>query len=147
MAVIGFRCAKDALTYVVLDGTTDEPVVVEHRMTTMPKTDRASQLVWLRREVHEILERTGPDAVAFKAAESIARTKDLARAECEGVLQEAVRVRELSPVRLINAKIKSELDFERPAKYLDSLLVGPLAALPKNRQEAALAALAALSDA
>lgn len=147
MAVVGFRCHKDALTYVVLDGDRSDPRVLDHGSTRMPKSDRADQLVWLRQEVQEIMDRTDPAAVSFKPAETVARTRDLGRAEAEGVLQEAVRSRGLTPVRRLKSQIKADLGFPKPARYLESLLVGPLAHLPGNRHEAALVALAALTDA
>jgi hypothetical protein len=144
---VGFRCHKDSIVYVVLDGDLSAPRVIEHRQTPMPRGDRPDQLVWLRQEVQEIVQRSRPSTVAFKAAEPVARTKDLGRAEVEGVLQEAVRTLDLLPLRRVKSQIKADLDFARPARYLSTLLTGELARLPTNRAEAALVALAALANA
>ncbi len=128
----------------MLGGNADDLRLVEHHYTKMPKGKRGEQLVWLRQEIHEIIERTAPSAVAFKSAETVARTKDLGRAEAEGVLQEAVQAAGLQPLRRVWSQVKADLRFSREARYLPSLLTGPLADLPGNRREAALAALAAL---
>jgi hypothetical protein len=147
MSVVGFRCSKDALACVVLDGTRDEPHLIEHHHIRVPKGSRGDQLVWVRKEVQEILHRTRPTAVAFKATEPIARTKDMGRAEVEGVLQEGVRDVGLDPARRTWAGIKADLGFDPPARYLPTVLEGDLAALPANRREAALAALSAIARA
>lgn len=148
MPALGFRCQADAITYVVLSGTRDVPAVVDHGVTRMPRGDRGVQLVWLRQEIHEMLDRFAPDTVSFKAAENIARHRDPERAEAEGVLQEAVRARGLTAVKRIKSQIRSDLGFARPARYIDEALHDAgLATLPRNRHEAALVALAALPDA
>ena len=113
----------------------------------MPKTPRGDQLVWLRQEAQEIVQRVQPDAVSFKAAETLARTKDLGSEEAEGVLQEAVTASGLAPTRRIWSQVKADLGFPRPARYLPTVLTGSLADLPANRGEAALVALAALANA
>jgi hypothetical protein len=147
VAVIGFRCYGDALAYVVLDGAVDDPVLVEHDHLRMPRGDRPQQLAWARKEVQEIAQRTAASGVAYKAAEPVARTKDLARAEAEGVLQEALADLGLTPIRRIKKQIKSDIGFAGPAGELEAALTGPLAELPANRREAALAALAAFAHA
>lgn len=147
MTVVGFRCFKDSLSFVVLDGDAHMPRIVEAQRLAMPATSRSDQLVWVRKEVQEIIHRTNPTQIAFRCAEPVARTKDLARAEAEGVLQEAARAAGHDPVRRIKKQMRTDLGFERPAKYLDELLVGDLASLPSNQKEAALAALSALSRA
>ena len=147
MAAIGFRCHKDALAYVVADGTPNAPILLEHRYVRMPADDRPGQLVWARMEVQEILQRVAPVSVTFKAAEPISRTKDLGRAEVEGILQEAVRSFGLNPLRRIKSQIRSDLGFTRTARYLNEALLGDLADLPANQRDAGLAALAALANA
>jgi hypothetical protein len=144
---VGFRCFKNAIAYVVLDGDVGNPTLVEHHHTRLPTSARAAQLVWVRMEVQEIIERAQPTAIAFKATEPVSRTKDLGRSEVEGVLQEAVGSAGLEPLRRVKSQIKADLTFERPARYLESLLEGDLRVIPANRREAALAALSALAHA
>jgi hypothetical protein len=151
VSALGVRCHKNALTYVLLDGTTDAPVVISHDHVEVPKTERkrGDQLVWVRKEVREIIQRASPDIVAFKAPETVAPKKDLGRAEVEGVFQEAACELGLYPIRRIKSQIRSDVKFKPAARYLDSLLgqFPALQALPTNRREAALAALAALANA
>ena len=71
----------------------------------------------------------------------------MARGEVEGVLQEAVRSFGLDAVRKTWASVKADVKFRKAARYLPTLLTGPLAALPVNRREAGLAALALLANA
>ncbi|MBI2169374.1 MAG: hypothetical protein HYU28_07730 [Actinobacteria bacterium] len=133
-----------------LDGTPDDPVVIEHHHLDAPKHEtRPRQLAWVRNEVIEIVGRVRPSVVAFKAAEATARSRDLGRAEVEGVLQEALASLELDPLRRTKRQLKSDLNFERNAKYVISVVegIGALQGLPKNRHEAAAAALAALRNA
>jgi hypothetical protein len=144
---VGFRCFKDAIAYVVVDGDLEAPILVEQHHTRLPTGSRGSQLVWVRMEVQEIIERAQPTAVAFKATEPVSRTRDLARSEVEGVLQEAVGSVGLEPLRRVKSQIRADLHFERSARYLESLLDGDFGSIPANRREAALAALSALSHA
>jgi hypothetical protein len=147
MSALGLRCHNDAIAYVVLDGSRATPRVIDHGRTRMPRSDRGEQLIWLRQEVHEMLDRFAPTHVAFKAAENVARP-DSARAEAEGVLQEAVHARGLTALRRIKSQMRADLGFERPARYINEALVGTgLEGLPANRHEAALVALAGLPDA
>jgi hypothetical protein len=134
--------------YVLLDGDIDEPQVVDHDRVGFPSSSRGTQLSWLRKEVQEILERAKPTQVAFKSPEGNARTKDLSRAEVEGVLQEVATALDREPLRRVWSQIKADLKFQGSASELPTLLDTPgLERLPKNRVEAALAALAALTRA
>jgi len=147
MPVIGFRCYPNALAFVVLDGTLAAPSVLEHSHVAMPDDERPSQLSWLRQEIREILARVPPELVTYKAPEGTARSKDLGRAEAEGVLQEAVHSAGVDLVRRLKTQIRADIGFAEHARYLEMALQGypALAALPANRREAALAALSALA--
>ncbi len=149
MSFLGVRCFPEALSYVVVDGALAAMVLVEHDHCRMPQHSRPAQLVWLRNEVREIIQRTHVQAVAFKVAESNAQMRDLGRAEAEGVLQEAVQSLGIEPVRRVKTQIKADLDFPEQARYIGNVLANypALAGLPGNRREAALVALSALSHA
>lgn len=105
MAVIGFRCFKNALSYVVLSGDADAPTVDDHAHVSFPVASRPEQLAWVRREVIEILNRTRPTAVGFKGIEGSAQVKDTGRAEVEGVLQEACLSAGVSPLKRLKSQI------------------------------------------
>lgn len=145
MRVVGVRCEKDAIAYVVLDGSLQSPQLVDHDRVTMPEIERPKQLGWLRKEIRELITRTDAGVLAYKAPETNARSKDLGRAECEGVLQEAALSKSLMPLKRIKRQIKADLAFPESARYLDRAIPENLASLPRNRHEAALAALSALA--
>jgi hypothetical protein len=143
MRSLGVRCAGDSFTYVVIEGDSDDPQVVENAVLKMPIGKRSEQLAWVRSEVREIVTRTKVVSTAFKAAEGNAQTKDLARAECEGVFQEACHSKDLVPLRRVKSQIRTDLKFEGAASDIEAALAPALAALPKNRYEAGLAAMSA----
>src|SRR5687767_1822523 len=90
MKSIGFKCWGDRFSYVILEGTQETPSIIKFEHRKAPKNiSRAEQLQWLRREVHEILDRNNVDCAFYKAVEPISRTKDLERGQFEGVLLEA----------------------------------------------------------
>jgi hypothetical protein len=132
----------------VLDGSPTSPTIVEHEYCTAPNGYRPDQLVWVRREVLEILERTQPDTVCYKGVEGNSQQRDSGRAEVEGVFQEAVRSCGLDPVKRVKSQIRSTLGYAPAARYILNILsqYPSLAMLAANRQEAALAALAALAE-
>lgn len=147
MVALGFRCFKDAIAHVALEGARGSPGIVEHAYTSMPDVERQAQLAWLRTEVLEILDRLKPEAVSFKAPEPSSRTRDLQRGEAEGVFQEACHSGGHEAKRRIKSQLRADLRYEGKAKYVERALPAALASLPANRREAALAAVAALSDA
>jgi hypothetical protein len=147
MAVIGFRCYHSSLAVVVLDGSSADPILIDHVHVSMPSDARPSQLAWLRKEVREIVARVSPELVAYKAPEGSARTRDLGRAEAEGVLQEAVHSAGIDVVRRLKTQIRVDIGFAQQARYLENALQNypALGDLPANRRDAALAALSALA--
>ncbi len=150
MAAIGFRCWKDRVALVVVNGTRSAPELVTHEVRTVPALpSRAEELHWVRREVQEILDTHRPDRGFYKAAEPMAQRKDLARAEVEGVLQEAAfgHKTRLSLTKRINVQIVRDTAFSRKPRYLQELLSGtPLAGLPAAQREAGMAALCGLPE-
>jgi len=142
---LGFRCYKDALVHVALTDMSGSIEVSEEKHTQMPDLDRPHQLVWLRKEVCEILTRVQPDVVAYKAAEPNAQAKDLGRAEAEGVLQEACQSSGRTPVRRLKRQIKADLHFGGSAANVADALAGTsLETIKPVAREAALVAYAAL---
>jgi hypothetical protein len=147
MSVLGVRCEKEAIAYVLLDGVPESPTLLEHDRVNMRGSSRPEQLQWLRKEIRELVTRTGAEVLAFKAPETNARSKDLGRAECEGVLQEATLSKGLVPLKRVKRQIRADLGFQESARYLHKALPESLSGLPKNREEAALAALSGLAHA
>ena len=143
----GFRCRKDAIEYVVLSGDLGNPGLDAHDQVSMPSGSRPEQLVWVRKEIREILERERPSAVAFKGIEGQAQKKDPGRAEVEGVLQEACQSAGVPPVKRLKKQIKKDIGHEGSAKYVSTSIPEKLrGAIPRSRDDAMLAALAALAS-
>lgn len=108
MIVLGVRCAKDNLDWAVLTGPCRSSAqVVEHRKVEIPGRDRGDQLVWTRKEVLELLERHPIEAAAVRVAETGGHSVSLGRSEVEGVVQEALAAKGLSPVRHVAATIRA----------------------------------------
>ena len=150
MASIGFRCWKDRLAFVVLDGSVSNPVLVDHGNGVAPRdVGRPDVLAWLRREVHEVLDaNVGISTGFFRAAEKNSRARMDGRYEFEGVLQEAAFSHQLNLglVARIKSQIKRDTGFAGPQSELGQLVTHPaLASLAANTYEdAVLAALCGL---
>lgn len=150
MAAVGFRCWRERLAFVILDGSKASPNIVMHGMRAAPANATESQIIlWTSREVHEILNGHPLTAGAYKAEEPFSQRKSLARARVEGaVIQAAVsHPGSLELPGLTKANIKAAL---RPTigVALDETLaeVGCAACDRPNLREAAWAALCALPD-
>ena len=146
MRSIGFRCWKDTIAFVVLEGTASSVQLCANEKRSFPASaTSAAQLAWVRREVHEILDAQLPGVGFLKVAESIARKKDLRRSEVEGVLKEAAISHavnlEVAPV--MKRQIKAATHFGQSAQYLGNALqdMGLSELRTTAYEEAALAAL------
>lgn len=148
MKSIGFRCWADRISFVILEGTQEAPTIIckDHRKA--PKgASRAEQLIWLRKEVHEIFDSNKVDVAFYKATENNSRKKDLDRGQFEGVLIEAAYSHKVKCE--IEGRIKSQINRDtnaRKAKYVGELLqteeLEELASA--NFEEACLASLCGL---
>lgn len=149
MNSIGFRCWNDRISFVVLGGTQEDPKVFTRGHVQAPASyNRSDVLVWLRQEIHEILNKNSVNIGFFKAIENNSRNKDTSRAEFEGVLQEAARSHncKINIQSRLNSQIKRDLAFENPARYLKKRFPSPeLNELNNDKySEACLAALCGL---
>jgi hypothetical protein len=126
LAVIGFRCFPDGFSYVILDGTQDVPVVLVKNRCMFPQGRLwGQQLVWLRKQVVEILQANDMRSAGMKSSEPSAKQKNLFRSEVEGIVKEAFCSH---TGRECVSRIKSQLcrdikGFQEPARYLDRALI------------------------
>jgi hypothetical protein len=147
MSVVGFRCFSSELSVVVLSGALSKPEVVEHFQCPVIGATRPEQLLWLRSEVHEILQRTGATRAAFKIAEGNAHASRR-RIELEAVLQAAVAERGLLIASQTKAQVKAAIGFQGAARDIEAALPAHgLGTLSADEREAGLAALSALAHA
>ncbi len=148
MKSIGIRCWKDKFSYVVLEGTQEEPTrLLENHLSLPQKLSRPEQLVWFKREIKELMDTNDIDCAIFKATETISRTKDPKRGELEGVLQETICSHPKSTT--VAGKIKTQINKDtnaRKAKYVGELIVSDaFDGLAKGKyEEAFIAALSGL---
>lgn len=146
MTVMGMRCTKDSLDWVVLNGPDRVSATeLERNKTSAPAGDRGAQLAWVRQEVLELLDRHHVDVVALRVNETGGKSISLDRSEVEGVVQEAVHSRGITCRRLYGAtlrgafKAKTAADAEAAAAQ-----IAVVAGVPKTRREPVVAAVAAM---
>lgn len=148
MKSLGIRCWKDKFSYVIIEGTQEDPKrITENHLKLPTKMSRPEQLAWFKKEVKEILDTRNIDCAIFKANDTISRSKDPLRGELEGVLQEAI-FSHTKPTT-IEGRIKTQLNSKtnaRKAKYLGELLeLDCFSDLSKTKYEdACIAALSGL---
>ena len=108
MIVVGFRCTKDTLDWVVVEGAERSLAsITEQRKVTVPAGQRGDQLSWVRKEVLELLERHAVEAAAVRVAEGGGQSVSLGRSEVEGVVQEAFASAGVTPARHVAVTIRS----------------------------------------
>lgn len=124
MKSIGFRCWKNKFSYVIVEGTQDNPVLISNHYLKLPENlSRPEQLAWFRREIKELMDTNDLDIAIFKGTEPISKSKDPQRGELEGILQESIFSHQ-KPTK-IEGRIKTQLNSKtnaRKAKYLGELM-------------------------
>lgn len=146
MVVVGIRCTKDKLDWAVLDGPDRQSaMVVEQRQASVPNGGRGAQLVWVRREIEELLERNAVDAAAVRVAEGGGPSVSLGRAEVEGVVQEALSAAGVEPARHVAASIRAAFQAKTNAALGPALSALPIVVgTAATRREPVISAVALL---
>ncbi|GLY27424.1 hypothetical protein Kisp02_07890 [Kineosporia sp. NBRC 101731] len=147
MKVLGLKCGRDKIAWAVLEGETRlNAVRVDHGVVEAPKTaDRGETLVWVRREVHEMLERWSPDRVSMRLAESVGKGNVVPRAETEGVVTEAVTSRGIVCDRLYGASVRAKFSAKTAAALTVALEQVPcIVQTPSTRRDPVIVAAAVL---
>lgn len=99
MRTFGFRAEKDKVFYAIVEGSQDEPVLLEHDKFSAPTSySLPQQLSWYRNRVQTLIQRHSPSSVCVRQAETRIPRKPsvkalesmFTRAKIEGVLLEAV---------------------------------------------------------
>lgn len=148
MAAIGFRCWKDKYSYVIVEGTQDNVERKASNHVRFPGSmSRPEQLAWFRKEIKELFDTNEIDAAIYKATENNSRTKDMARGQVEGVLQEVIFSH--ATKANVEGRVKNQLTSKttsRKPKYLGELIdIEAFEGLGKgNFDEACIAALSGL---
>jgi Holliday junction resolvasome RuvABC endonuclease subunit len=141
---LGVKCSKDTLDWAVVEGDDRaSAVLIGSGTATAPAGSRGDQLVWLRKEVQELLHRQGVDGVALRAVEPGGKGNSLPRAEAEGVVLEAVAAAGFACRRLVGASLRSAFAVKNGAELEQALTAfSVVAATPKTRRDPVSAAIA-----
>ena len=124
MRTIGFRCGKTDITYVVLEGTRSSPADIYHKKLPAPVDGaRADLLLWLRKEILELLDLYEPARGAYKRIEGNANPIP-ERIEFEAVLQEACRshASRLLLTGVLKKQLSTSLRYPGPASTVNNAL-------------------------
>ena len=146
MIVLGVRCSKENLDWVVIEGDQrGMAAVAEQRKVSIPDGHRGDQLAWVRKEVMELLERHALEAAAVRVAEPGGQSVSLGRAEVEGVVQEALASAGLAPVRHVAATIRSLYGVRNKLELTSALSAIPvIEGVGASRREPVVSAVALL---
>ena len=154
---IGFRVDPTAIHYAVVEGTPEDPVLLDDGRYPAPKTyDEAKALSWYRQRTINLLETHKPDASAIKFMENVAgrgrapRITDSLRRRhrIEGVVLQLLDETRVSTLTGPFATVAASLGTRSAKAYLDKEELRGIDWRRKstNVKEAVLAAVAALSD-
>ena len=147
--VIGLRAFPDGFTYVVLDGTQDEPNVIAFDRVTLPKNcGTPGALTWVRRQIAETVQNHGLRGACIKGTEPLARKKSTQRFQIEAVLMEYLSTeRNIECSIRIKSQLKRDIkSFNDAARYLERVVSKSDALADLNAPQFQEAALAAISE-
>ena len=89
MKVLGIKCSKAELGWMVLEGATRaNATVVAYNRPKVPPGERGEQLAWVRKELLEAIAKYGPDAAALAMSEGQSAIAD--RSQMDGVVLAAL---------------------------------------------------------
>jgi hypothetical protein len=146
MIALGVRCTKDSLDWAVVGGAQrDLASVIEHRKVSVPAGKRGEQLVWVRKEVLELLQRHSVEAAAVRVAEGGGQSVSLGRSEVEGVAQEALESAGVSPIRHVAVTIRGAFGVRNNAELGSALAAIPaIGSTAASRRDPVISAVALL---
>jgi Holliday junction resolvasome RuvABC endonuclease subunit len=152
--VIGFRVKAPSIYWAVVEGTKNNPVLVEHDIITPPEiyaNYEAKQLSWCRVRILQILIENQPTIAAIRYPEPQSFRSPgpslLQRARIEGVIIEAISSHKIEVVPQVLKTTSSLLESKSAKAYLSQHALRGLDwsnIKPAERKEAILVAAAAL---
>jgi Holliday junction resolvasome RuvABC endonuclease subunit len=145
---LGLKCTKDTLDWAVLEGDNrHSATVLNSKRVTAPVGDRGQQLVWIRREIQELLQKYAVNEAVLRAVEPGGQGNSLPRAEVEGVVQEAVAAMGIPCRRVVSVSMRSAFGAKNGAQLQEAVMaVSVVAATAKTRQDPVTAALVAFAE-
>jgi Holliday junction resolvasome RuvABC endonuclease subunit len=125
MRAIGFRAEAATIHWAVVEGTSDEPVLVEHGNIAAAAAlgDESRCLSHLRDRVLETIESFGPDVAAVRYPEVVRKSNSVsgdARIRVEGVILEACASQNLKTFTGMSKSMSARLGTKTVKGYLTS---------------------------
>ncbi len=148
--VLGFKCSKDALEWAVVDGQDRGSArVLDSNKASIPSdSSRGFELVWVRNEVLELVARWSPASAVVQATESRGPIVQPARAEVDGVVQEALASTGLTVTRLLTTGLYGKFGVRKKEEFTAATAsLSAVTQTPKARHGSLLAALSLLPPA
>lgn len=106
MKVLGIKCSKAELGWMVLEGATRaNATVVAYNRPKVPPGERGEQLAWVRKELLEAIAKYGPDAAALAMSEGQSAIAD--RSQMDGVVLAALYEKQVAVTRLRSPSLRS----------------------------------------
>jgi hypothetical protein len=151
MRALGFRAEPERVSWAVVEGHLDAPVLVAADDFEAPRhqTEEAQSLSWYRDRVRQLIEQYNPARAGVRFAEMIGRSKGDSlrrRSRLEGVLLEAVNSKSIPVFGGALNTISKHLGTKKAKHYLETDEVRGLdwTKYNKNTREAILVAVSAL---
>jgi Holliday junction resolvasome RuvABC endonuclease subunit len=112
MKVLGIKCSKQELGWIVMEGTTRaDATVVAYEKVKAPAGERGEQLVWARKELLEVIAKHTPDVAALRMSEGQNALAE--RSQMDGVVLATLYQKEIATVRLFSATIRSKFSVQK----------------------------------
>jgi Holliday junction resolvasome RuvABC endonuclease subunit len=112
MRVLGIKCSKAELGWIVIEGTTRaDATVVACEHPKVPSGERGEQLAWLRKELLEAITTHTPDVAALAMSEGKSAIVD--RSQMDGVVLATLYEKQIACTCLFSASIRSKFSVQK----------------------------------
>lgn len=130
MRVLGIKCSKQELGWIVMEGTTraDATVVACERVKA-PAGERGEQLEWARKELLEVITKHTPDVAALSMSEGQSALAE--RSQMDGVVLATLYQKEIATERLFFATVRSKFSVRKKEQVAAAIAAMPACA-PKT---------------
>jgi hypothetical protein len=137
MRVLGIKCAKQELSWIVVDGTAriDATVVAFDRVKA-PAGERGEQLTWARKEIFELLNKHTPEAAALGMSEGANSLAE--RSQMDGIVLGTMHEKSVTVERLFSSSIRSRFTVRKLDEIKPLIAALPCASSLREAQRSVL---------
>jgi hypothetical protein len=112
MKVLGIKCSRAELGWIVLEGNThSDATVVECERAKLPPSERGEQLAWVRKELIEAIAKHTPDVAALAMSEG--KSAIVERSQMDGVVLATLHDKQIAATRLFSASFRSRFSVQK----------------------------------